>query len=92
MSAKAEIGWRRTSEDGEEYQVYARRVSGQWRFFERQRRYDSWRAVAVPALSDWLELLDAVQRRVQRRLLPPAEADRVRQRIRELFPDAIVPA
>ncbi len=88
MSAKAEIGWRRTDDDGVEYQVYARHVGNEWRFFERQKRYDVWQPVSKPSLSDWLELLDAVERRIQRRLLPPQEAVRVRQRIRSLFPEA----
>jgi hypothetical protein len=41
-----------------------------------------------PPLEDWLELLDAVQRRINRRLLRPEEEDRVKASIRERFPDA----
>jgi hypothetical protein len=41
-------------------------------------------------LEDWLELLDAVQRLITRRRLQPEHEERVRQRIRERFPDADV--
>lgn len=83
---KAEISWRRVTEEGNKLQVYAQRVGGEWRFFERERRYDQWQRVEEPPLEDWLELLDAVQRRITRRLLRPEEEDRVKQRIRERFP------
>lgn len=72
-------------------QVFARRVSGQWRFFARERRFERWEAVAEPPLEDWLELLDAVRRRVARRLLPPQEAARVERAIAERFPEATPP-
>jgi len=39
-------------------------------------------------LEDWQELLDAVQRRINRRLLRPEEEDRVKKSIRERFPEA----
>ncbi len=88
MSAKAEISWRRVTETGERLQVYARHVGGEWRFFVRERRYDQWQAVAKPPLEDWLALLDSVQRRINRRLLRPEEEGRVKQAIRERFPEA----
>ncbi len=86
--AKAEISWRRTTVDGVRLQVYARHVGREWRFYARERRYDLWQAVAEPPLEDWLALLDAVQRRVNRRLLRPEEEARVKQSIRERFPEA----
>jgi hypothetical protein len=86
--AKAEISWKRILPEGEKLQVYARRVGGHWRFHSRLRRFDPWEYQANPPLEDWLELLDAVKRRVPRRLLPPDEIDRVCQAIRERFPDA----
>jgi len=42
-------------------------------------------------LEDWLELLDAVQRRIARRLLRPEEESRLKQTIRELYPEADLP-
>jgi hypothetical protein len=87
MSAKAEISWKQRTPEGERREVYARHVGKRWLFFERQRRFDEWQALPHPPLADWLELLDAVERRVQRRLLRPEEPARVRQRIRELFPE-----
>jgi hypothetical protein len=86
--AKAEISWKRVSEDGADLQVYAQRVGGDWRFFARAKRYDQWQAIAEPPLEDWLELLDAVQRRINRRLLRPEEEARVKKSIRERFPEA----
>jgi len=86
--AKAEISWRRVSEEGVHLQVYAQHVSREWRFFIREKRFDQWRSVENPVLEDWLELLDSVKRRINRRLLRPEEEDRVKKEIRERFPDA----
>lgn len=86
--AKAEISWKRVTEEGMPLQVYARHVGGEWRFYAREKRYDQWQLVPEPSLEDWLELLDAVQRRINRRLLRPEEEARVRNRIRERFPEA----
>jgi hypothetical protein len=86
--AKAEISWRRTTEEGLRLQVYARHVGRDWRFFARERRYDQWQAIAEPPLEDWLELLDAVERRINRRLLRPEEETHVKKSIRERFPEA----
>ena len=88
--AKAEISWRRIIDKGVKLQVYARRVGGEWRFFNREKRFDLWQAVKEPPLEDWLKLLDAVQRRVTRRLLQPDDEQRLRQRIRERFPEVKV--
>jgi hypothetical protein len=88
MGAKAEISWRRVTPEGVRLQVYAQHVGKEWRFFERERRYDQWQAVANPPLEDWLELLDSVRRRIHRRLLRPEEESNVVQSIRERFPEA----
>ena len=68
--------------------MYAHHVGREWRFFMRERRFDQWQAVKDPPLEDWLELLDAVQRRINRRLLRPEEEGRVRKSILERFPEA----
>jgi hypothetical protein len=88
MASKAEISWKRTTDTGEKLQVYAQHVGNQWKFFVRDRRYDQWQAVAEPPLEDWLELLDAVQRRINRRLLRPEEEGRLKKSIYERFPEA----
>jgi hypothetical protein len=85
---KAEISWKRVTEEGVKIQVYVQHVSREWLFFAREKRYDQWQAIADPPLEDWLELLDAVQRRINRRLLRPEEEARVKKSIRERFPDA----
>jgi hypothetical protein len=87
MASKAEISWKRRKKDGERVAVYAKRVGDQWKFFMRDRRYDQWQAVAEPPLEDWLELLDAVQRRINRRLVRPEEEARVKKEIHERFPE-----
>ena len=85
---KAEISWKRVTEDGARLQVYAQHVGRDWRFFARERRYDQWQAVPEPPLEDWLELLDAIQRLINRRRLRPEEEARVKKTILERFPEA----
>ena len=87
--AKAEISWTRKTEDGIRLQVYVHHFGGDWLFYARERRYDQWRRVEEPPLVDWLELLDAVRRRIQRRRLKPEEEGRVRRAILERFPEAL---
>lgn len=86
--AKAEISWVRTTEEGGKFQVYAHHVGDRWIFYSRQRRFDQWQELKQPPLEDWLELLDSVRRRVQRRLLRPEEIQRIEKSIRERFPEA----
>jgi len=85
---KAEISWKRATEAGVRLQVYAQHVGRDWLFYVREKRYDRWQAVPEPPLEDWLELLDAVQRLINRRRLRPEEEGRVKQSIRERFPEA----
>ena len=86
--AKAEISWKRMTAEGVPLQVYVQHVGRDWRFFARERRFDQWQPVQKPPLEDWLELLDAVRRRINRRLLRPEEEARVVKSIRERYPDA----
>lgn len=87
---KAEISWKRTTDEGEKIQVYVQRVSRGWKFFHRAKRFDNWEPVKEPPLEDWLELLDAMQRLVNRRRYQPADEVRLRAQIRERFPEAEV--
>ncbi len=84
--AKAEVSWKRVTADGVRIQVYAQHVGREWRFFARERRYERWQAVAEPPLEDWLELLDAVHRLINRRRIRPEEEGRLRKTICERFP------
>jgi hypothetical protein len=88
MAIKAEISWKRITDDGEKIQVNAQRVSREWKFSHRAKRFDAWQPVAEPPLEDWLELLDAMQRLVNRRRYQPDDEQRLRAQIRERFPDA----
>ena len=85
---KAEISWKRVTEEGDDLQVYAQHVGGEWVFYAREKRYDRWQHVPEPPLADWLELLDAIKRRINRRRLRPEEEARVKKSIRERFPEA----
>jgi len=86
--AKAEISWKRTTAEGERLELYAHHVGDRWNFYIRERRVGQWEPLENPPLEDWLELLDGIRRRVNRRLLRPEEIGRLEKRIRELFPEA----
>jgi hypothetical protein len=83
---KAEISWKRATPEGTTLQCYAQHIGNQWVFYRRQQRFDRWQEVKDPPLEDWLALLDAVRRRINRRLLRPEEEERVRKAIAERFP------
>ncbi|HOX04075.1 MAG TPA: hypothetical protein P5555_06175 [Candidatus Paceibacterota bacterium] len=85
---KAEISWKREAPDGVRWQVYAQHVGNRWLFYRRERRYDQWQSLPDPPLEDWIELLDAVRRRIARRLLRPEEEGRVIGSIRTQYPEA----
>jgi hypothetical protein len=85
--AKAEISWKRRTDEGEKVEVYAQHVGNRWKFFMRAKRFDQWQAVVEPPLEDLLELLDAVQRRAGRRLQRPEEEARLKKMIHEKFPE-----
>lgn len=88
MAIKSEIAWSRPSPEGFKIHVYARRYGGEWQFHTRLRRSEPWVPLPEPPLEDWNALLDAVRRRVPRRLFPPAEVVRIERMIRERFPDS----
>jgi hypothetical protein len=87
---KAEISWKRVTDEGDKLQVYAQHVGQDWKFFHRGKRYDVWRPVAEPPLEDWMELLDAMQRLINRRRYQPDDEVVLRRMIRERFPEAEV--
>ena len=84
--AKAEISWTRTTDEGEKLQCYAQHIGDRWVFHSRGKRFDVWQEIPEPPLEDWLELLDSVQRRINRRLLRPEEEERVKKTILKRFP------
>ena len=86
--AKAEISWKSKSEEGVKREVYVHCVGQEWKFFEREKRYDEWQPLKQPLLDDYLELLDAVKRRIARRLLRPEEEQRGKKLSRESYPEA----
>jgi hypothetical protein len=85
---KAEISWKRVTDDGIKLQVYVQRVGRDWKFFHRQKRFDVWQPVKDPPLEDWMELLDAMQRLVTRRRYQPDDEERLRKEIRERYPES----
>jgi hypothetical protein len=90
MAIKSEISWKRVTEDGEKIQVNAQRVSREWRFSRRSKRFDQWQPMSEPPLEDWLELLDSMRRLVTRRRYQPDDEELLRRQIRERFPEAEV--
>jgi hypothetical protein len=87
---KAEISWKRVTDDGVKLQVSVQHVGREWIFFQREKRFDQWRPVPEPPLEDWLELLDAMRRLITRRRYQPDDEEHLRRRIRERFPEAEV--
>ena len=85
---RGEVNWRRCDEDGVRWQVCAEHHGKQWHFYRREKRFENWQPVDDPPLEDWLELLDGVSRRVQRRLMMPDLEERLRQTIKHRFPEA----
>ena len=85
---RAEVSWKKRTDEGEKREVYAKHVGNQWVFFAREKRFDDWEPVPQPSLDDWTELLDGVRRRIARRLLRPEEEERVLTLIRLQYPDA----
>jgi hypothetical protein len=87
---RAEISWKKRTEEGEKREVYAKHVGNQWLFYSREKRFDDWEPLPQPPLDDWLELLDGVRRRIGRRLLRPEEEERVIKAILLRYPEAEV--
>jgi hypothetical protein len=87
---RAEISWKKRTEEGEKREVYAKHVGDQWLFYSREKRFDDWEPLTQPPLDDWLELLDGVRRRIGRRLLRPEEEERVIKAILLRYPEADV--
>ena len=73
MGNKGDIGWKRQTSEDDRIRVKAKKVGNRWLFHIRDKRFDSWQDYAEPELADWLELLDAVRRRIQRDLIPEIE-------------------
>ncbi len=87
--AKAEISWKRVTDEGVKIQVYVQHVGSEWIFYRRNKRYDQWQAIKEPPIEDWLELLDAIRRLINRRRHRPEEEARIVKSIKERFPEAI---
>ena len=85
---KAEISWKRVTEEGEKLQVYVQHIGRDYHFFPRATRFDVWQRVKNPPVEDWLALLDAVERLVNRRRYQPDDEERLRRQIRERFPES----
>jgi len=88
--AKAEISWKRVTDDGVKLQVYAQHVGRDWKFFHREKRFDQWQEIAQPPLEDWMELLEAMQRLIVRRRYQPDDEEDLRKKILDRYPDADV--
>lgn len=88
MSAKGEIGWKRRDEEGNRVKICAEPNGTKWRFYQQYKRYDQWEEVGEPPLEDWLNLLDAVRRRISRKKIAIQEEKKLLGMIRTRFPEA----
>jgi len=88
MAGRGEIQWKSRGPDGERIQVRARKRGERWEFYRRARRFERWSSWPDPPREEWLRLLDAIERRVSRRLFPPEEPERLRARLDRLFPES----
>jgi len=76
---KRDISWTRRNDAGERVEIYVEQTGDRWIFHSRERRPEPWQIVDDPPLEDWLELLDAVERRIGRQLMKPLEAEHIRK-------------
>jgi hypothetical protein len=83
---KRDISWTRRNDAGERVEIYVEQIGDRWIFHSRERRPESWQVVEDPPLEDWLELLDAVERRIGRQLMKPIEAERIKKTISLRYP------
>lgn len=86
--ARDNIEWVRKNAEGEKIEVKAHQIRERWDFYWRPGRTWGWNVLETPLLEDWLEVLDGVERRVNRRQYPLDEPAKVRRLIRERYPDA----
>ena len=87
---KDPICWKRV-EDGRKVEIIAhRQPDRRWLFFRRLGR-NLPRIFFEAPVEEWLELLDAVERRIGRRQLKPADADAIRREISIRFPGTKLP-
>jgi hypothetical protein len=90
MGVKAEVGWTTETADGTKRHVTAEKFGKAWKFSERLKRRGptiQWVEIPEPALTDWLDLIEALERRYQRDLTPPDQLQHVRRIVRERFPE-----
>jgi hypothetical protein len=87
---KDPICWKRVV-DGRKIEIIAhRQPDRQWKFFRRMARNERREFYEAP-VEEWLELLDAVERRIARRLLKPSDAEAIRREIGLRFPGTELP-
>jgi hypothetical protein len=86
--ARDNIEWVRKNAEGEKIEIKAHQIRERWDFYWRPGRTWGWNVLEAPLLEDWLEVLDGVERRVNRRQYPLDEPAKVRRLIRERYPDA----
>jgi len=86
--ARDDIEWVREDAEGERIEIKAHQIRERWDFYWRPGRSYGWEKLPEPLLEDWLEVLDGVERRVQRRRYPLDEPAKVRRLIRQRFPRA----
>ena len=64
---RQKIGWTEQDADGVQWNVEASRNRNEWTFVRRAPRRDEWRRLDPPPVESWENLLDALERKYQRR-------------------------
>ena len=84
-----DIQWTDTDPDtGDKRFVSVERFAGVWRFYVRAKRREEWGSPAVVSRDMWETLLEAIQRRYQRREgVTDVDLDFVRKELAKLPPD-----
>jgi len=80
---RRDIHWRTKREDGTFYDVRVSFFGGEFKFKFQENTAEGWDYDRSPLRDDLLTLLDAVQRRYQRRQAGPKEVEIARRLLRE---------
>jgi len=84
---RRDINWKTKRDDGTAYEVRVHWFSGQFKLQFREKGGDSWDYDRPPSREDLETLLDAIQRRYQRREATLKELE-IAQKMLEMGPEA----
>ncbi|MDZ4817163.1 MAG: hypothetical protein SGI71_12980 [Verrucomicrobiota bacterium] len=80
---RKEINWRTRREDGSSYEVRVHRWAGVFRFQFKEKGSALWNFDQPPTKEDWETLLDALERRLNRKQATYEEIEEVKKRLED---------